>query len=71
MVFQYNPISRSKYKYINTLRWFQTSSHLLKAKPKTLLNEAVEDRKVLKRAPALNAENQHYLIKRSEIDYSA
>lgn len=71
MVFQYKPISKSKYKYISTLRWFQANSHSPKVTLQTLPNEVAQDRKVLKRTQNLSAENQQYLIKRSKTDYSA
>ena len=62
MVFQYKPLSWSKYRDINTSRWFQPISQCQKVKQEAL--QRVLEKEAVKRPQELTDENQQYLKKR-------
>lgn len=69
MRFQYKSLSYSKYRDINTLRWFQPISQCQKVKQQAL--QEVWGKKPVKRSrEELTDENQQYLKRRLKTEYS-
>ena len=67
MVFQYKPLSWSKYRDINTSRWFQPISQCQKVKQKA--SQEAWGIEAVKRPQELSNENQQYLKKRLKTEY--